>query len=95
LTLAIAAWCRYLRGVDERGRRIPIADEADERLRTLARRGGDDDRYLLAHEPTFGSLARCPEFAAAVSRDLRELDADGVRAVLSRRTSSHAVGAAR
>ncbi|HLM18482.1 MAG TPA: mannitol dehydrogenase family protein, partial [Acidimicrobiia bacterium] len=95
LTLAIAAWCRYLRGVDERGRRIPIADEADERLRTLARRGGDGERYLLAHEPTFGSLARCPEFTAAVSRDLRELDADGVRAVLSRRTSSHAVGAAR
>jgi mannitol 2-dehydrogenase len=93
LTLAVAAWCRYLLGIDERGRRIPMSDDGDERLRALARRYGE--RRLLADDATFGSLARCPEFAAAVSSDWRELDADGVRAVLASRASSHAVGAAR
>jgi len=94
LTLSVAAWCRHLRGVDERGRRIPAGDECEERLQALVRRGRGGERRLLAHEPTFGSLATCPEFAAAVSSDVRELDADGVRKVLRRRTAHRAVGAA-
>jgi len=95
LTLAVAAWCRHLRGVDERGQRIAATDHGDDHLRILARRGGDGARCLLAHEPTFGTLASCPDFAADVERDLRELEADGVRMVLNRRTRSDAVSTAR
>jgi mannitol-1-phosphate/altronate dehydrogenase len=88
LTLAVAAWCRCLRGVDERGRRLTTAGE-DDRVRSMVRQdGGGGARCLLAHEPTFGSLASCPEFVADVERDVQELELDGVAAVLERRTRS-------
>jgi mannitol 2-dehydrogenase len=95
LTLAVAAWCLCLRGVDERGRRIPTMEGYDDGLQALARDGREDGRCLLAHEPTFGSLASCAEFSAAVRSDMRELATDGSRAVLDRRTTSSAVGVAR
>jgi mannitol 2-dehydrogenase len=94
LTLSVAAWCLYLRGVDEDGRRIPNEVEHDEQLRMLARSGADGVQRLLADEPTFGSLARCPQFADAVRSDLHDLMSDGVRAAVRRRTSHLSVSAA-
>ena len=85
LTLAVAAWCRYLRGTDEEGSELPLDDPAAERLQALALEGWHDPRPLLADAPTFGSLGSCPRFAAAVERDIRDLDAAGVRATMRAR----------
>ena len=85
LTLAVAAWCRYLRGQDERGRGIALEDPHADRLRALALKGGDDPRPLLSHQATFGSLGQCADFVEDVARDLREMSARGVRAAVARR----------
>ena len=87
LTLAVAGWVRYLRGVDEQARPIAIDDPAAERLQALAPERGGDLRPLLADEPTFGSLAADLGFAAAVERDLRSLDRQGTRAVVADRAA--------
>lgn len=94
LTLAVAAWCRYLRGEDERGRSIEMDDPHAQRLRALALLGGDDPRPLLSHQATFGSLGACSDFVDEVARDLRELAAVGVRAVAARRAGADIYGAA-
>lgn len=92
LTLAVAAWCRYLRGGE--GREFELDDPDGARLRALAREGGPDPRPLLADDATFGSLGHCPRFAAAVERNLRDLDARGPHAVIADLTE-HAQPAAR
>jgi fructuronate reductase/mannitol 2-dehydrogenase len=93
LTLAVAGWCRYLRGVDEEGEPVELDDPQAARLQELAHAGGPDPRPLLADSTTFGTLGACPRFAAAVERDLRDLDAFGARAVLAVR-AGRAVAAA-
>jgi fructuronate reductase/mannitol 2-dehydrogenase len=80
LTLAVAAWCRYVRGVDERGEPLVIDDPQADRLRALALAGGGDPRPLLAEASIFGPLGRDPGFAAEVERALATLDAHGARA---------------
>ena len=87
LTLAVSAWCRYLRGVDEDGGRIQLDDPLGERLQALALAGGDDPGPLLSDDETFGSLGACPRFAEAVRRDLRDMEAEGTRAVIAGRTA--------
>ena len=77
LTLAVAAWCRHLRD----GR---VDDPEGGRLGDLARQGLG---FLLDDEATFGSLGRCPSFEAAVARDLRDLAAGPVQAVVAARTA--------
>jgi fructuronate reductase/mannitol 2-dehydrogenase len=94
LTLAVAAWCHHLHGDGADGRRTPLDDPDGERLRALARAGGDDPRPLLADEATFGALGRCPAFAATVTRDLRAIRKDGARAVIAARTASRALAQA-
>jgi fructuronate reductase/mannitol 2-dehydrogenase len=85
LTLAVAGWCRYLRGADEAGRTVVLDDPAGRRLQALARAGGDDPRGLLADGATFGALGAEPGFASAVERDLDDIAASGVRAVVAAR----------
>jgi mannitol-1-phosphate/altronate dehydrogenase len=80
LTLAVAAWCRYLRTIGDE------EDPAAARLRSLARAGGDDPRPLLADGATFGSVGADPDFAEAVARDIRALGAQGARAVVAARS---------
>ncbi len=87
LTLAVSAWCRYLRGVGPGGRLLELDDPRAVELQALARSGGDDPGPLLADEATFGSLGTCPRFARAVHRDLVELRTHGARAVVSARTA--------
>jgi fructuronate reductase/mannitol 2-dehydrogenase len=87
LTLAVAGWCRYLRGVDRDGRRFDLDDPLGARLHALAVVGGDDPRPLLGDEATFGSLGTCTAFTDAIERDLHALAAEGPRAVMARRTA--------
>ena len=83
LTLAVAGWMRYLRGVDEAGREIPIADRLAGELRALANEGRDDPRPMLGLSNVFGELARDQPFVSELAAALRELDARGAKATLS------------
>jgi mannitol-1-phosphate/altronate dehydrogenase len=83
LTLAVAAWFRYLRGMDAAGRRITVDDPRAELLQALAQAGGDDPRLLLGVTSIFGDLVERPEFVAELGRALADLDRDGVRRTLA------------
>jgi fructuronate reductase/mannitol 2-dehydrogenase len=82
LTLAVAAWIRYLRGTDERGRRVVIDDPMADRLKRLAREGGRDPRPLLRQRTLFGALGGDDAFAGEVQACLRVIDTQGVRAAV-------------
>jgi fructuronate reductase/mannitol 2-dehydrogenase len=100
LTLAVAGFCRYLRGTDMQGRSFPVPDERAEELRVLAVAGGTDPRPLLGVRAVFGDLGDRPEFVEALTAALQQLDRDGVRATLAANLDStgsvrhDAVGAA-
>jgi mannitol-1-phosphate/altronate dehydrogenase len=83
LTVAVAAWCRYLRGVDADGRPFAIDDPLAERLQDLARAGGTDPRPLLGESPIFGDLAGNEAFVAELTATLEQLERSGVRAALA------------
>jgi fructuronate reductase/mannitol 2-dehydrogenase len=83
LTLAVAAWFRYLRGTDSEGRRIEVDDPRAELLQTLARAGGPDPRLLLGVRSIFGDLGAQPAFVAELEEALERLDRDGVRATMT------------
>ena len=91
LTLAVAAWFRYLRGTDEAGRPLPLEDALADRLRALAAQGGTDPRPLLGETSVFGDLGTVPGFAAELADALEALDRDGVRATVAARTLTPAV----
>jgi fructuronate reductase/mannitol 2-dehydrogenase len=80
LTLAVAGWCRYLRGTDDAGRRLPLEDPRADGLRALALAGGDDPRPLLGVRAVFGDLGDDPAFVADLSATLERLDRLGARA---------------
>jgi mannitol-1-phosphate/altronate dehydrogenase len=83
LTLAVAGWFRYLRGTDERGRRIGLDEPLAARLQSAALAGGTDPRLLLAECPGFERLAGDAAFVASLERSLVALDRDGVRATIA------------
>jgi fructuronate reductase/mannitol 2-dehydrogenase len=78
LTLAVAAWLRYLRGFDERGRTHEIDDPEGARLQALALAGGSDPRRVLAEEKIFGDLGRDERFVEELAAHLRLMHRDGV-----------------
>ena len=83
LTLAVAGWMRYLRGVDEEGREIAIADRLAGELRVRATEGGDDPRPLLSLSGVFGELGRNDTFVSDLAAAMRELNAGGAKATVS------------
>jgi len=83
LTLAVAGWFRYLRGVDEQGREIAIVDPLADELRTRANEGKDDPRPLLGLRRVFGPLGQNDAWVSELSAALHELDARGAKATLS------------
>ncbi|WP_248304661.1 mannitol dehydrogenase family protein [Breoghania sp. L-A4] len=75
--LAVAAWMRYVSGIDETGREIDVRDPLSRRLRAIARAGGDPanmvDGFLQVREVFGETLARDPEFRAALIGHLESL----------------------
>jgi fructuronate reductase/mannitol 2-dehydrogenase len=85
LTLAVAAWARYLQGVDFEGRSIEVRDRRAETLQPLAREAARDPRALLGVTEVFGELGEDADFAAELGSTLRLLEARGVAATLEAR----------
>jgi fructuronate reductase/mannitol 2-dehydrogenase len=83
LTLALAAWLRYLRGTDVAGRPIAVEDARAATLSALARAGGADPRPLLAVEQVFGDLGSFPQLVDDLAAALERLDAHGVEACIA------------
>ncbi|MFL5899139.1 MAG: mannitol dehydrogenase family protein [Solirubrobacterales bacterium] len=89
LTLALAAWIRYLTGIDFEGRAIDVEDARWDCLRPLADGAAADPRPLLEVRDVFGELADDRAFAGRLRRTIRLLAADGpaaaTEAVLGRK----------
>jgi mannitol-1-phosphate/altronate dehydrogenase len=86
LILAVSAWCRYLQLAGRTG--AAVDDPRSAELVPLAVSQGEDPGPLLADEVTFGSLGRSAGFVAAVRRDLRALETEGVPAILAARLAT-------
>jgi mannitol 2-dehydrogenase len=91
LTLALAAWMRYLRGRDLGGRRIEIHDTQLDVLQPLAIRGGVDPGPLMGRRSLLGPVAD----DLGLRRDLRaallDLEAGVVNAVQCRLSRNSAL----
>jgi fructuronate reductase len=75
LALGVAAWMRYVGGVDEQGQPIDVRDPLADRLKTLP-----DAASLLGVREVFGDdLPNNPTFVAAVTEALDRLKAVGAR----------------
>ena len=74
MSLAIAAWCRYLKGQDNQGKSIPIDDPMADILTQRARSGGSDPRPLLGLSEIFGNLQQSSRFVEAVANHLHRWD---------------------
>jgi fructuronate reductase/mannitol 2-dehydrogenase len=83
LTLAVAGWVRYLRGVDEAGQEIPIADRLADELRARATEGHADPRPLLSLRSVFGDLGQNEVFVSELAATTHELDVRGAKATLA------------
>jgi fructuronate reductase len=88
LALGVAAWCHYLRGVDEAGAAYAIDDPMADTLRALherAHRSGDvraEAREFLSLHAVFGPLTGHETLAEAVGLWLWSLRVRGVAATL-------------
>jgi mannitol-1-phosphate/altronate dehydrogenase len=85
LTFAVAAWFRYLRGVDFDGEPIEVRDAMSETLQPLALEGMHDPRPLLGVSSVFGDLGRDEDFVAELAEALEALDRLGPTAALQAR----------
>jgi fructuronate reductase/mannitol 2-dehydrogenase len=90
LALAVAAWIRRMRGIDEQGYGIENRHPLAEQLRRRAAEGGSDPRPVLAIEAIFGALGRDPRLIGPVAAQLDRLDREGTA-----QTLRHAVDATR
>ena len=84
LALGVAAWIRYVSGVDDQGRPIDVRDPLADRLAACAAGAGRDPRALTAAllgvSEVFGDdLPHAAPFAAAVTSALGRLLAEGAR----------------
>jgi fructuronate reductase len=91
IALGVAAWMRYVAGIDDKGAAIDVRDPlATECARAAAGARGDADALcdaLLTLEPVFGrDLPADPGFRTPVRAWLCKLMAGGVRATLAAAT---------
>jgi fructuronate reductase/mannitol 2-dehydrogenase len=83
LTLAVAGWCRYLRGYDLNGDPIEIKDARKDTLQPLAVARGADPRPLLAERDIFGDLGDDPDFVRTLEAAIRDIDEYGPAATIA------------
>ncbi|SET34599.1 fructuronate reductase [Geodermatophilus poikilotrophus] len=83
LLLAVAGWCRYLRGTDDDGRPLPLEDPRADELHALALAGGGDPRPLLDVRAVFGDLGDDPVVVAALTGAIETIDRLGARAAVA------------
>ena len=88
LTLVVAAFIRYLRGVDERGEEIVLNDNRADELRRLARENPRDPRPVLGVRRVFGDLGDREAWVNELTAAIQELDAHGARASVAAALSS-------
>ncbi len=79
---AVAAWARYLEGVDDEGREYDVADRRWQLLAPLAARQRNQPDVLLSVGEVFGDLADQSRFVAAYREALHALHEKGARAVV-------------
>lgn len=82
LSFTIAAWFRYLNGMDDQGRSLPIEDPMATTLREKAQSGGNDPTQLLDIKVLFGELSESEDFTVAVTNHLQQLYELGTQATL-------------
>lgn len=82
LTLAVAAWFRYLSGFDLEGARIEVEDDLAPRLQPLARQAAHDPRPLLAQRSFFGELGDDERFVERLAQAMSVLDGEGPEAAI-------------
>ena len=83
LALALAAWLRRVRGVDEQGTPIDVRHPLAVELREKAEQGGPDPRALLGITSLFGDFADIAALTGPVGRWLAALYQDGSRQTLA------------
>ncbi|WP_082434452.1 mannitol dehydrogenase family protein [Devosia sp. A16] len=89
LALGVAAWMRYVTGIDEAGQPIEVKDPLATRLREIADRAGRDPAKLadglLAVTEVFGTdLAQVAVFRDTVTNHLKSLLDNGVKETVRR-----------
>jgi mannitol 2-dehydrogenase len=82
LALALAAWMRRVRGVDEQGNPIDVRHPLAALLREKAEEGGPDPGPLLSITSLFGTLSENPRLVAPLRHSLAAIYASGTRAAL-------------
>jgi fructuronate reductase/mannitol 2-dehydrogenase len=86
LTLVVAGFIRYLRGVDEQGQLIALNDSRADELRPLAQ--SPDPRPMLGVRRVFGDLGDQPAWVEELTTTLHDLEAKGARACVAAAVSS-------
>jgi mannitol 2-dehydrogenase len=92
LTLAVAGWCRYLKGYDLSGKRIDIKDAHKDVLQSLAVERGADPRPLLRERAIFGGLGDDPEFVRALEWAIRDIEEYGPTATIAHYLATELLG---
>jgi mannitol 2-dehydrogenase len=82
LTLAVAAWVRYLQGVDAGGDPIVVDDARAAELSPIAVRARTDPSALLSVTSIFGELACDQQLTAALPVLLERIAREGVQAAI-------------
>jgi mannitol 2-dehydrogenase len=85
LSFIVASWFRFLGGLDESGKEMPMLDSMAPMLRERAKAAGGDARQLLAMREIFSEeLANSPAFAQQVSETLESFYENGARSTLAK-----------
>src|SRR5271167_4710298 len=83
LSFTVASWFRYLNGLDESGKEMPMLDPMAQTLRERAKAAGKDARQLLGMRDVFSEeLANSLAFVKQVSDTLQSFYEEGAKSTL-------------